>query len=323
VEGAPDTVTKKAPAAVMTIAYNRATVLELCLAGIIHKAHVSPQNIYIVDNGSTESVSTIAQKFKVNYLRLDKNYFISRAINLGYSHFNIDQNYAYLTILGSDVLVDKTTITKQIHTLSKDPKIGMTGPAHIDIATKKLMNYAVTIDPVTSLLRSFLNPKMTQGANHFHSMYSVSTAAYDAVGGLDDVLFPMIFEEPDLGQRMMNNGYKIIPTPTAKIWHSLEYKLPKNQQKNVVVGQARLYNSPEKAYLFARNRIIYMRLHSSFLQFFIFLFVIHPIIALYYLLHIERQNIQYSMWGIVHGMYFALTKNRDYIKQKNKEVLGI
>jgi GT2 family glycosyltransferase len=154
-------------------------------------------------------------------------------------------------------------------------------------------------------------------------MYTVSTHAFQAVRGLDDVLFPMIFEEPDLGERMIKAGYTITPTPDARIWHSLEQQLPKKRRRHVVVGQARLYNSPAKAYLFARNRILYMRLHTSPIQFCLFILCIHPIISLYYLFHTRHQNIQYLMRGIAHGMHYALTKNKDYIKQKNEEVLGI
>lgn len=322
-EGAQSAVTKKPTVAIMTVAYNRAPVLELCLQGLIQKAAVNPRDIYIVDNGSTDQIAVLAEKYGAHYLRLGKNYYISRAINCGVKHFQINRNYSYLTILGSDVLVDKDTIAQQVQTLMSNKKIGMTGPAHIDIATKKLMNYAVTIHPITSLLQSFLNPATTRGMNHFHSMYTVSTTAFSSVGGIDDVLFPMIFEEPDLGQRMINKGYKITPTPTAKIWHSLEQRLPKNRKQDMVVGQARLYNSPAKAYLFLRNRIIYMRLHTSLFQFFLFLTFIHPMIALYYLLHVGWQNISCSMRGLAHGWYFAFTKNRDFIAQKNSEILGV
>lgn len=320
-EGEESMTTEKKDIAVMTIAYNKGTVLEKCIRGFI-RGGTKCSDIYVVDNGSTDDILSITKKCRVHYLRLDKNHFISHALNVGFEHFHIAQNYCYFLISGSDVLVDTKTVFEQVSTLRADKNIGMTGPAHFDIESNTLMNYGVTIGKITSILQSNLDPQKTHGMNHFHSMYTIRADVYKKVGGLDAILFPMIFEEPDIGERIIAQGHTIVTSPKAHIWHSLDHA-SKVGNGPLHIRKERLYNNVPKAYLFFRNRIIYMSLHSTLPQFALFILFIHPLMMLYYLPSIEPRYISFVFQGVIDGLVFACLKNRAYISQRNTHVLQI
>ena len=306
----------------MTVAYNRSKVLEVCIKSLLSSHHLDLFDIFIIDNGSHENIKKMIGTYPVKYLRLKKNFFASFALNRGFSHFQIAKKYKYVVLMGSDVLVDKRTIIRQFETMEESKNIGMTGPAHYDIRSNKLLTYGITINPSTSRLINTRHPKAREGMNHFHSMYMVRTSVYKKLDGLDHVLFPMIFEEPDLGQRIFKAGYSIVSSPRARIWHSLDQASKVGHGKHVVEKE-RLYDNKAKAYLFFRNRIIYMSMYSTFAQFLLFYFLYNPLIFLYYLPTINPRHLYYAIIGIWHGTHFNLTFSRAYITKQNRAILKI
>lgn len=308
--------------AVLTVAFNKTASLDACLRSLRTTVGCS-YDIFVVDNASTEDVQTIVKKYNARYLRLNKNYFASRAMNIGFQQFRLLHNYRNLLILGSDVRVDKHTVAALSRTLDRNPMIGITGPGHYDIRSKQLLSYGITIDRVTSLLRNFTDKTVVSGMNHFHSLYMIKAKVFHRLGGFNHILFPMIYEEPDLGERCRDTGFLIQSTPSARIWHSLDELFSKPSRNNDSERAQRLFNSLPKAYLFFRNRLIYMRLYSNVLQFLLFALFINPAISLWYLRSMSPRYIQFAFIGIMHGLYFAITKNQSQIRAWNRIVLHI
>ena len=308
--------------AVITVAFNKSRSLDACLRSLRTTVNCS-YDIFVVDNCSSEDVHSIVKKYGARYLKLKKNYFASRAINVGFKKFQIQKRYRNLLILGSDVRVDKYTITRLNETLDKHPTIAVTGPGHYDIRSNQLLSYGIMIHRYTSLLENFTDRSVVQGMNHFHSLYMVKSKVFDAISGFNQTLFPMIYEEPDLGERCRKLGLEIQATPEAKIWHSLD-ELYMRPSKNTTDERAkRLFNSLPKSYLFFRNRLLYMRLYSNPVQFIFFLIVVYPVISLWYLRTMDHRYIPTALTGIMHGLYFAVTKNQKQIKAWNNKILNI
>lgn len=309
--------------AVLTVAFNRTDALAVCLRALNKNTHRNLFDIFVIDNGSVEDVQTVAAQNKASYLRLAKNYFISRALNEGFKHFNIEDSYEYIVVTGSDVLTDPRTIHELYTLMEHDKSIGISGPSHYQIHTNVLLTRGLSIHPVTSLLVNTKRIGEQKPINHFHSLYIVRSDLFGSAGGLNHVLFPMIFEEPDLGERALRLGFKIVPCPKAKIWHPIDQPPPQNKTEKMRIPRERLYNSTPKAYLFFRNRIIYMTIYSTPLRLLTFFLVFNPIIFFYYLFDVSPQYIPYVLRGLCDGIIFAATKNVAFIKNRNREVLHV
>lgn len=309
---------RKTRVAVLTVAYNRIEPLDICLKALSASQPRGICDVFVIDNASTDAVLPTVKKHGANYYRLNKNYFVSRALNEGFQHFKIAQKYDYAIFMGSDVLCDKYMVQDMLRTMDDNPSIGKTGPSHFEIHTDMLLTIGLSINRITSLLINFVDPDKRTGMNHFHSLYMTRCDAFESAGYFDHVLYPMIYEEPDLGERILKKGYKIMSTPQAKLWHPIEP--PKKQYR---VRRERLYNTRPKAYLFFRNRIIYMSTYSNSIQFIAFYLFVNPLISLYYLPNIDRRYIKHAILGIIDGTVYALTKNRKYIEARNKSLLNI
>lgn len=307
--------------AVLLVAYNRVNVLESCLKALQKNTPKSLYEIYVVDNGSTEKVQHICRKNKASYLRLPKNVYVSKALNLGFDHFQISKKFDFVIFMGSDVLTETNLILKLTEFMQKHPEVGVSGPSHYEITSKKLISIGVTIHRVTSLLRNFTDKRYPTGMNHFHSLYISRSDIFERIKGFDHVLFPMIYEEPDMGERILSLGYKIISCPNAKIWHPLDDADVKNTTAQI--RAKRLYSNRAKAYLFFRNRIIYMRRHSNFFQFLLFITIWNPLITLLYLPTIDMNHLPVSLKGLTDGLKYSFSQNRSFIMKQNKKILGI
>ncbi len=315
---------RKIRAAVLIPTYNREAILKICLSNLAKSRGRRFFDIYVIDNGSTDQTRELVSSFKnIFYFREPKNLFISRAINNRFFNSHLSKKYDYVVILANDVLVESTTINNLITFMTRHPSVGVSGPTHYDWLINKRLNKGLLINPVTSLLANKVPLYIKSSINHFHSCFIVRTDVFQKVKGFNHVLYPMIFEEPDLGERILELNYRIEPCINAKIRHPIELSRTKQQGSNYTERENRLYNSAPKAYLFFRNRIIYMRLHTSTINFLIFYFVFNPAIFFYYLRTLDSVYLPYVFQGILDGTIFALTKSTDFISKQNKNILHV
>lgn len=312
---------RKKVAIVMAV-YNRTAALKRCIESL-KKNDTKLFDLYLVDNGSSEDVAAVAKEYKAQYVRLPKNKYVSYAVNYGFVHFNIANSYPYVMFMGSDVYADSKLIAQMIDTMDADPNVAITGPTHYEWGSNTSLTSGLSIHPITSLLINTLHRDEGNPINHFHSLYLVRSEAFKRIGMYDAVLYPMIYEEPDLGERMFDACYIIKPTFQASIWHPIGAGKPIQKVKQHKTPKERLYNNPAKAYLFFRNRILYMSTYSPLWQFLIFAFCINPLIFLYYLPSIEPKYLPHAIIGIIDGFVFAITRSHGYISRRNKSVLSI
>ncbi len=302
--------------------YNRTTALKRCIEAL-QKNDNTLFDLYLVDNGSSEDVAAVAKQYKLQYVRLAQNKYVSYAVNYGFVHFKIAKSYPYAMFMGSDVYADETLLKDLVKTMESDATIGVTGPTHYEWGSNTPLTSGLSIHRISSLLINTLSPQDQKPINHFHSLYLVRSKAFEEIGMYDAVLYPMIYEEPDLGERMIRHGYTIKPTFKAAIWHPIGAGKPIQKLKQQKTPKERLYNNRPKAYLFFRNRILYMSTYSSFWQFLLFALCINPLIFVYYIPSIEPKYVPIALVGIYDGFVFAITHSHDYISQRNKAVLSI
>ncbi len=308
--------------AIIIPTYNSYQILNIALQKLKSLRQQKFFDIFVINNGSTDKTHEIVKQFRnVRYLRLPKNYFVCRAINIGFQKFVIQNKYKYLLIMAHDVLIDPQTPLLMVEYLEIHKDVGLLGASHYEYGTSILRTTGHSINHTTSTLINFIDDSLSNKINHFSSMFMIPTRLYKEFGGLNDVLFPMIFEEPDIGERILQHGYKIRCCLGAKIWHPIELN-KKNDQK-IHTRISRIYSTSAKSYLFFRNRILYMSLYAGFLRFLVFYFIFNPVIFLYYIRKVKSEYKKYAIQGLIDGSFFALTKDRRYIEKQNKSILNI
>ncbi|MBI5122349.1 glycosyltransferase family 2 protein [Candidatus Roizmanbacteria bacterium] len=308
--------------AIIIPTYNSYQILNMALKKLKSLKQQKNFDIFVVDNGSTDKTQEIVKRFKnVHYLMLPKNYFASRAINIGFQKFSLQNNYEYLLIMAHDVFIDPQTPLLMVKYLEIHKDVGLLGAFHYEYATSILRTTGHSINQTTSMLINFTDDSLSNKINHFSSMYMTPARLYEKLGGLDDVLFPMIFEEPDIGERILQHGYKIKCCLGAKIWHPIE--LNKKNDQEIHTRMNRIYSTSAKSYLFFRNRILYMSLYAGFFRFLVFYFIFNPVIFLYYIRKVKFEYKKYAIQGFIDGSFFALTKDRRYIEKQNNSILNI
>jgi GT2 family glycosyltransferase len=308
--------------AILITAYNKATILDQCLSSIDQSDHKGLFDVFVSDNGSVEDIESIAKKHKTHFTLREKNQFVSRALNELFFDQNIVKKYKYVIFMGNDVQVNKRTFIEMVKFMEDHPEVGVTGPVLCDWRSLQLVGGGLTIHPVTSLLNQ-MNETNSPPVNHFLSMYLIRSEAFHRVNGFNHVLFPMIYEEPDVGERIRRLGYEIRLTEKASIVHPIEPDIKPGSHQAFVPEKERLYNNKPKAYLFFRNRIIYMSLYSPIWGFIVFLLIFNPLIFLYYLKSMNPEHRKYAVIGMWDGLRFALTKSEHFIEKRNREVLAI
>ncbi|MDO8609567.1 MAG: glycosyltransferase family 2 protein [bacterium] len=308
--------------AIIIPTYNSCQVLNIALQRLKSIKQQKFFDIFVIDNGSSDKTHEIVKQFKnVRYLRLPKNYFVCRAINAGFRKFVTQNKYKYLLIMAHDVLIDPQTPLLMVEYLEIHKDVGLLGASHYEYGTSILRTTGHSINHTTSTLINFTDDSLSNKINHFSSMFMMPTRLYKELGGLNDVLFPMIFEEPDIGERILQHGYKIRCCLEAKIWHPIELNQKTNQKIQIRIN--RIYSTTAKTYLFFRNRILYMSLYAGFFRFFIFYFIINLVISLYYIKNVKSEYIKYAIKGFIDGSIFAFTKNLNFIKTRNRKILSI
>lgn len=314
----------KIKTAILIPTYNREKILDVCLSYAAHSNQMDLFDIYVVDNGSTDSTKKVVNKYKHTfYIRQKQNVFIARALNEVFFQHKLQDTYKYIIVMANDVKVQKDTFITLMKFMEANPDLCLSSGVHYEWNSSIPRSTGLTINPLTSLLVNYLDDKPENIINHFHSMFIIRAARFVEVKGFNHVLYPMIFEEPDLGERMLNEKNKARVCMKTKFWHPIDIETKKNDNDKIEVRKERLYSNKPKAYLFFRNRIIYMRLHTSLLRFIVFYFIFNPVIFIYYLPTIQTQDIKYALLGLMHGSVFALTQNQDYISRRNRTVLSI
>jgi GT2 family glycosyltransferase len=226
--------------------------------------------IIVVDNASTDgSVPLLREMFPdITVIQNKKNLGYAEGFNTGIRHA-FEKGADYFLILNNDTAIDKDALKELIKVAENDPMVGLvSGKVYFYDRPDVLQTVGKQEHPITIVGRHI-------------GMYEADTGQYDdikersfvddvfllvrrdvfqKVGGYDSNFF-LYYEETDWCARVRREGFKIIYTPAAKIWH----------KEHSSTGGA--YN-PIIDYYMARNRILFVRRNASTARFLIFLFTL-------------------------------------------------
>lgn len=136
----------------------------------------------------------------------------------------------------------------------------------------------------------------------FHNSFMVKRSVLEVVGGFDAADFPMYLSEADFAERMHGRGFLAVVNPHAVVVHRIKVGGAEGALRNAHITE------PIRAYLVAKNRILYMRRHRSPGNFLVFLFLFQPIIAATHLVLMTTvgRSKQSLLLAYVHGLIDAL-----------------
>lgn len=268
--------------------YNRADMLVKCVRSVLD-ANWADLEVIVVDDCSTDSTrEAVSDAFgdnrRVRCVTNARNSLSAHSRNHGASVATGD----YLFFLDDDNIVHKDIFTELMASFERNPRAGFVAPVTGNAHHGRLRVWTVGsyFNPWTSRpqdvrpLPEFVED-LPPGVLDYPTRYSpnafmVSREAFDAVGGFDEVM-QMQFDESDFGYRVCEAGFSAFIAARAVTEHH-GYLDPDTTPLLRALGIGR----PERAFAFARNRMIFARRHFNFIQALSVAFVFAPLLAVYY-----------------------------------------
>jgi len=298
---------KKLVSVVITTMNRKDDVLA-CLASVY--ANDYPQiEVVLADNASTDgTIEAVKKKYpKVKLAVAKENLGLNGGKNLGQKKARGE----YVFFLDSDTLIDKKLLSELVKTAESDPKVGLVCPKMYYIDPKNTIWYAGSfVNLLTSRTRNIGCNEEDNGQHDqvretqfAPTAYLVKRNVIDKLKRHDETFF-MSYGDTDYGFRVRESGFKVLFCPTAKLWHRLGKE--ENSRTIRMLG----YNLPMRAYYFARNRVIFMKKHTSLFKFIVFMIFFFPLFTIYFLIKIIYfrggwQFIKPHLLGSFDGLRFA------------------
>jgi len=248
---------------IITLNYNQSAVTVEFLESARNLNYPNIE-ILVCDMASAEKVTEIIhpQNYPNTKLLLSPH-------NLGFAGGNNwgmrQANGEYYFIVNNDTIMTPDLLDRLLEPFSADPAIGVTTPKIMYHDHPNLIQYAgfnemnrytgrTTIIGEKEEDRGQYNQSRPTSSAHGCAML-VKKEVVEKTGMFPEKFF-LYYEEWDWSTRIIDAGYKIWYTAGATIYH----------KESVSVGKS----NPMKVYYHTRNRILYMRRHSSFFQLIVF-----------------------------------------------------
>lgn len=186
--------------------------------------------ITFVDNNSSDlSIAKKIEEYGYETIRVDEPFNYSRLNNLGVSkskHKNAD---SYL-FLNNDVFLEPNAIEEMVRWISM-PSVGVVGSL-LTFEDGTIQHAGLFVDKVMNIYIPWehqdigLSLKSAKTGRALRSVEAVTGACllmkrdvFEAIGGWDEIFYPISFSDTDLCRRVRRLGYKIIFTPDSKGVH--------------------------------------------------------------------------------------------------------
>jgi GT2 family glycosyltransferase len=234
-----------------------------CIASIFPQL-VEGQTILVVDNGSTDdSIRILQERFGgIDILANSKNLGFQGGMNSGIREA-IRRNAKAVLLLNSDTIASPTMLADLTCLRLPDAAILSPGIYHAG-DPEMLCSTGGKISPLFLEMMRQAKPQKSKTPMQLEFLPShawlVQTSVFLNAGLLDEMFFPLYYDDLDFCYRLKCLGYKLYLAPSVKIYHSVSLSMG---------GR----NSPRERYLMARNSGYYFRKHMHAWQApFIFLF---------------------------------------------------
>jgi len=294
---------------IIIVTRNRQEEVLACLKSILGMNYPNFE-IILVDNASSDNtIKEVKTKFpKVKIVKSEKNLGACGGKNLGEKQAKGE----HLFFLDSDTIVDKELLSEMVKIAESEAKIGMVCPKMYFFDKKNVIWYAgASVNLLTSQAKNFgCNEKDVGQYNQIRETFFAPTAylvkrmVAEKLKGHGEMFF-MGYVDSDYGYRTKEAGFKVVFCPKAVLWHRL------GQEENTKSIRALGYNLPLRPYYFARNRVVFMKIHAPWVNFLIFISFFFPLMTIYiaYKIIVFRGGWKFlrpHLEGSLDGLKYAL-----------------
>ena len=287
--------------------YNRASMVCACVASVLATEWPNLEVIVVDDCSPDNTVDEVKRCFgsdqRVRYLRNTRNSFQAVSRNNGVQVATGE----YLFFLDDDNKVDAAIFTELIAVFGRHPDAGLVAP----LAIHQRPGKENVIWTLGSDFNRWTSQPRDKGANlpfepknvtetDYATTYSpnafmVPRALFEKLKGFSEY-YVAIFEESDLGWRIMEDGHSAYIASRARTDH-YGYLEPGCVSQLRQLGIER----PLRTYYFARNRLVFARRHFSFMQILSVAFVFAPLSAVYYCAVAIKNRRPDIAWAYLKG----------------------
>ncbi|MBI1747469.1 MAG: glycosyltransferase [Acidobacteria bacterium] len=236
---------------IIIVNYNGSRFLFDCFSSLLAMKYPADLlDIIMVDNGSTDdSIALVQNNFPTVRIFKDSENSFCKAVNLGILEARGD----YIGLLNNDTIVDENWLMELANVLNRHERAGAVGGK---ILFKNGIINSVGIDENNGYFRDrgFGESDIGQYDKIDEVQYVCGAGvlyrrqAIEEVGPMDND-FVIYVEDVDYGQRLRKQGWKILFTPWAKLYHEFQGSSKSNRV----------------AYYFCtRNRLLFMAKHRPY-----------------------------------------------------------
>jgi len=182
--------------------YNNAKDLQECLSALIGSS-CPDSEIIVVDDGSRDDTSMVAQRMGVTLVRLEENSGVAAARNCGAKHAQGE----ILFFVDADVVLAPGAVERVVKVLEKDPALSAVFGSYDAEPRAQGM-----VSQYRNLLHHFVHQNGNPEASTFWAgCGAIRRSAFHEIGGFDAKRFryPSV-EDIELGYRLRQAGHRIL-----------------------------------------------------------------------------------------------------------------
>ena len=292
---------------IITVNFNQPEVTLDFLQSVKLHTHLAGVEVILVDNGSNEDHSAIFLKAYPELI------YISSAENLGFAGGNnlgiARATGEYLLFLNNDTEITGNLVSELTGALDENPEIGLISPLLLYFDAPEVIQYAgsTKMDYITCRNRTIGAMEINRG--QYDKVFEETAFCHGAAmmcrkadlktAGLMENNFFLYYEELDWCEKFKKAGKKIWFTGRTLVYH----------KESMSVGK----ESKIKTYFMTRNRMLFIRRNTSWLNTLLF--------SLYYIgIASPKQVLMYSRKNrkdLIHWVFMGLKWNFTHSKDSN------
>jgi len=290
--------------------HNRKAYVKECVLSLL-KSTWQDFDVWVVDDASTDGTSDMIQKdlsfdARVHTMRNETSQSLATTRNRGARASQGE----YIFFMDDDNVVEETALERLLAYARRRPDTGMIAPLALNTVvgggdvSATIWTLGATFNWITSRALNLYADKRLDEVENLQEAYPtwyspnafmVSRTAYEAVGGCDD-FYGIMFDDSDFGLRIYRKGYPCVILSGARVFH----RHGVTTQQNAVLRRYGI-ESPRRAYLFARNRMVFVRRFAPWYGKVSVVCVFAPLLTVFYCALAIRHGEWRCAFGYLRG----------------------